>query len=287
MGFLDRQPFDGTDPDGRALLAALRAVYDQAPAVRELVLAAGMRPADFPWTAPMSQVWPEVLRRAAASGRLRDLVATVAEDQGTTAYEVIARLVTESAEEATTQAPGGQELIEDAEHGSDAPAADPRPVRPDEQPGRAGRREQSEHLPARLPSAEDVRGLDDDQVRVLRSCAAALKDFMTAADTAERISRFSPEFADISATMQFELSRAKRELLALKQSVGLTNWPDAGLAAKLITARNRAQRDVEAAQRRPGVPEGTSQSHQRFRQSAAALQALLREHYPSLFTASP
>src|SRR5438132_177275 len=116
MGFLDRQPFDGTDPDGRALLAALRAVYDQAPA---------------------------------------------------------------------------------------------------------------------------VRGLDDDQVRVLRSCAAALKDFMTAADTAERISRFSPEFADISATMQFELSRAKRELLALKQSVGLTNWPDAGLAAKLITARNR------------------------------------------------
>jgi hypothetical protein len=98
MGFLDRRPFSASEPDGRALLAALLAIYDQGPAVRELVLAAGLRPAEFSWTSPMSQVWPEILRKAANQGRLRRLITEVARDPGSAAYDVIARLVAEPAE---------------------------------------------------------------------------------------------------------------------------------------------------------------------------------------------
>lgn len=111
MGFLDRQPFDAGDPDGRALLAALQAVYDQAPAVRELVLAAGLRPADFPWLAPMSQVWPEVLRKAADRGRLRSLITVVAHDPGSAAYEVIARLASEPAGDGAQHPAGRPEPV--------------------------------------------------------------------------------------------------------------------------------------------------------------------------------
>ena len=109
MGFLDRGPFDATDPDGRALLEALLAVYDQVPSVREFVLAAGLRTADFPLSAPMSQVWPDVLRKAASQGLLRRLITAVARDPGSVAYDVIARLAAEPVEEGTRHALGGQE----------------------------------------------------------------------------------------------------------------------------------------------------------------------------------
>lgn len=159
------------------------------------------------------------------------------------------------------------------------PAAQP------DQPQRSGR---GERPPARaLTPAEDLRGLDDDQVRVLRSCAAALSSLLAVADTAGRTSRFSPSFADATANVEYELSRAGSALLALKGSVGLATWPDAGLAAQLITARDNAQRDVEAAQGHQGAPGAVGQGSRRFRQSAGALQALLRQHYPSLFTAPP
>lgn len=101
MGFLDRQPFDASDPDGRLLLASLLSVYDRDTAVRELVLAGGLRPADFSWSVPMALVWPEVLRKAAEQGLLRHLIAAVAQDPDSAAYEVIARLAAEPAEEKT------------------------------------------------------------------------------------------------------------------------------------------------------------------------------------------
>ena len=110
MGFLDRGPFDATDPDGRALLEALLAVYDQVPSVREFVLAAGLRTADFPLWAPMSQVWPDVLRKAASQGLLRRLITAVARDPGSVAYDVIARLAAEPVEEGTRHPLGGRNL---------------------------------------------------------------------------------------------------------------------------------------------------------------------------------
>jgi hypothetical protein len=285
MGFLDRRPFDAADPDGQELLRALLALYDRAQAVRHLVLAAGMQPADFAWTEPMSLCWPEVLSKAAGRKLLRRLVAIVAENPDSAAHEVIARLLAEPAGEAAARNPAAKEPADgtpagDAEDISRTSAADPGLPPPDEHPAQPG-------LPGPPASADDLRGLADDQVHVLRCCAIALTSLLAAADAAEATSRLSPEFADVSVTMQFELSRTKRGLTALRRSVGLATWPDTDLAARLIAARSTAQRDVEAAQGHPGVPEGTTQDRQRLRQSAAALRTLLQEHYPSLFTPLP
>ncbi|MFK4269181.1 effector-associated domain EAD1-containing protein [Streptomyces milbemycinicus] len=92
MSLLDNAPFAADDPQARELLAALLTVYDQGAEVRALVLAAGMRAAEFAWTAPMAEVWPQVLRRAADQGRLRRLVGLIAEDPNSAAYGIIARL---------------------------------------------------------------------------------------------------------------------------------------------------------------------------------------------------
>jgi hypothetical protein len=92
MSLLDRAPFAADDPQARELLAALLTAYYQAAEVRAFVLAAGMRAAEFPWTAPMAEVWPQVLLRAAEQGRLRRLVGLIAENPNSAAYGIIARL---------------------------------------------------------------------------------------------------------------------------------------------------------------------------------------------------
>ena len=145
MGFLDRQPFNATDPDGWALLAALQAAYDQAPAVRELVLAVGLRPADFSWLAPMSQVWPEVLRKAADHGRLRSLIATVAQDPSSAAYEVIARLVGEPAGDVTRHSTGKPEPVTGGGQNL-AYLEQVRRIAPSDPPGLIGREEELAEL---------------------------------------------------------------------------------------------------------------------------------------------
>jgi Effector-associated domain 1 len=279
-GFVDRRPFDPADPDGQALLKALVTVYNQVDDVRDFVRAAGLGLADFSWTQPMSHVWREILRQAADRGLLRRLVTVIAGHGGAAGYDVITRLAAEAAGHATAQEAPAEGTV----HDSSAPR--PRPAQPGGPPGQPER--QGGHLPPAVPMpADDLRGLADDQVRVLRCCATALTSLLAATDAAEATSRLSPEFADVSATMQFELSRSKRSLTAFKRSVGLATWPDTGLAASLLAARNTAQRDVETAQGRPGMPEGTSQDRQRLRRSAAALRTLLLEHYPSLFTPLP
>ncbi|MGY0059210.1 effector-associated domain EAD1-containing protein [Streptomyces sp. LZ34] len=92
VDLLDSAPFAADDPQARELLAALLAVYYQGAEVRAFVLAAGMRAAEFSWTGPMAEVWPQVLRRAADQGRLRRLVGLIAEDPNSAAYGIIARL---------------------------------------------------------------------------------------------------------------------------------------------------------------------------------------------------
>ncbi|MDW6060560.1 effector-associated domain EAD1-containing protein [Streptomyces sp. FXJ1.4098] len=92
MSLLDNAPFAADDPQARELLTALLTAYDQGAEVRAFVLAAGMRAAEFAWTAPMAEVWPQVLRRAADQGRLRRLVGLIAEDPNSAAYGIIARL---------------------------------------------------------------------------------------------------------------------------------------------------------------------------------------------------
>lgn len=110
MGFLDRRPFRGDDSDGQALLDALLAAYYKEPAVREFVVAAGLRPADFSWNRPMSEVWPEILRSAADQGMLRLLVTAVARHPDSAAYDVIAGLAAEPFEESGADGGEGSSL---------------------------------------------------------------------------------------------------------------------------------------------------------------------------------
>ncbi|MEU1663483.1 effector-associated domain EAD1-containing protein [Streptomyces sparsogenes] len=147
-GFLDRVPFAAGDPEARELLDALLAVYDQAAEVRRFVLAAGLRGAEFSWSAPMAEVWPQVLRRAADQGRLRRLIGVIAQDPNSAAYAVIGRLA------ATPAPPAAPDALA-------SPAAAP-PAAPD-----------VSDAPAPVPyRAGDVRrlvaeALDDDELTAL------------------------------------------------------------------------------------------------------------------------
>ncbi|MER6139122.1 effector-associated domain EAD1-containing protein [Streptomyces sparsogenes] len=149
-GFLDRVPFAAGDPEARELLDALLAAYDQAAEVRGFVLAAGLRAAEFSWSAPMAEVWPQVLRRAADQGRLRRLVGVIAQDPNSAAYGVIGRLAASPASPADPGAPASP-----ADPGAPAPPAAAAPP-PAPVPYRAG----------------DVRrlvaeALDDDELTAL------------------------------------------------------------------------------------------------------------------------
>jgi effector-associated domain 7 (EAD7)-containing protein/effector-associated domain 1 (EAD1)-containing protein len=121
VGVLDDRPFRAADPRARALVAALRSAYYQADAVRVLVVSAGLDAAEFAWTRPMAQVWPDVLGRAADRGRLRRLVETVATDPGSAAYPVIADLLAEPAEsESDGSESDGSEPAESESDGSES-----------------------------------------------------------------------------------------------------------------------------------------------------------------------
>ncbi|GAA2329335.1 effector-associated domain EAD1-containing protein [Streptomyces cuspidosporus] len=161
-GFLDRVPFAAGDPGARELLDALLAAYDQGAEVREFVLAAGLRAAEFSWSAPMAEVWPQVLRRAADQGRLRRLVGVIAQDPNSAAYAVIGRLAAPPAPPAEPDA-------------FPSPAAAP-PAEPDAFPSPAAAPPAAPDVsaaPAPVPyRAGDVRrlvaeALDDDELTAL------------------------------------------------------------------------------------------------------------------------
>jgi hypothetical protein len=130
---------------------------------------------------------------------------------------------------------------------------------------------------------DDLHGLDGDQIQLLRDSVAALRDLLTVAEEAKRTSLLSQkEFADVSARMQGMLNRTEAQLLALKGSVTLLKWPDREWAARVITAREKAERELKAAERwnRFGVDD---QQHPWPRESVAELLGLL-EQYSGLFT---
>lgn len=128
-------------------------------------------------------------------------------------------------------------------------------------------------------SAEDLHGLTDEQVQLLRVSIAALDDLITVAADAVRASPLSGEFAEMSARMQVELGRASRDLRALKRSLTAMRWPDADWTARCDVARDRAERDIRAVRRRPRDLSAVDQ----LRRSASVLRGLLVEGYPSLF----
>ncbi|MEU1790565.1 effector-associated domain EAD1-containing protein [Streptomyces sparsogenes] len=129
-GFLDRVPFAAGDPGARELLDALLAAYDQAAEVRGFVLAAGLRAAEFSWSAPMAEVWPQVLRRAADQGRLRRLIGVIAQDPNSAAYAVIGRLAATPVSSAALDVPESPAVPDaPAPPAAAAPPAAPTPYR--------------------------------------------------------------------------------------------------------------------------------------------------------------
>jgi hypothetical protein len=130
---------------------------------------------------------------------------------------------------------------------------------------------------------EDLRGLDDDQVQLLRSSAAALRNLLMVIGEAERTPLLSQrEFAEASARLQTELNRTEAQLHALKGAVTLLTWPDREWAAEFTAERDTVERELHAAQRRNAS--GASNQRQQWPcESAARLLGLL-QRYPSLFT---
>ncbi|KOG35522.1 MULTISPECIES: effector-associated domain EAD1-containing protein [Streptomyces] len=98
MSILDLRRFPRSHKDAEDLLETLIALYWQAPPTSDLVARAGLRRADFAWNTPMSDVWPEILRRAAAQGRLRALVEAVDSAPESTAHTIFKALLEERAD---------------------------------------------------------------------------------------------------------------------------------------------------------------------------------------------
>ncbi|MER7539918.1 effector-associated domain EAD1-containing protein [Streptomyces sp. NPDC097704] len=98
MSILDLRRFPRTHKDAEDLLEVLITLYWKEPPTSSLVEKAGLRRADFSWNAPMSDVWPEILRRAAAQGRLRALVEAVDRDPESAAQKIIKALLAERAD---------------------------------------------------------------------------------------------------------------------------------------------------------------------------------------------
>lgn len=152
---------------------------------------------------------------------------------------------------------------------------------PDTEPGQPEHEEQPEPPPR---VGEDLRGLDDDQVQLLRSGAVALRNLLMVIGEAERTPLLSQqEFAEVSARLQGELNRAEAQLHALKGAVTLLTWPDREWAAEFTAERDTVERELQAAKRRNAS--GASNQRQPWpRESVARLLGLL-QRYSSLFTA--
>jgi hypothetical protein len=132
-------------------------------------------------------------------------------------------------------------------------------------------------------AVEDLHGLDIDQIRLLRESVAVLRDMLTVNGEAKRTSPLSErEFAAVSARMKITLNRAEDQLLVLKGSVTLLDWPDRKWAAKVIKARETAEGELKAAARWNRLGAG-DQRRPWPDESLTALLGLL-EQYSGLFT---
>jgi hypothetical protein len=132
-------------------------------------------------------------------------------------------------------------------------------------------------------AVEDLHVLDGDQVRLLRDSVAVLRDLLTVAGEAKRTSLLSErEFSAVSARMKSTLNRAEDQLLVLKGSVTLLDWPDRAWAAKVIKTRETAEGELKAAARWNSFGAG-DQRRPWPHESLTALLGLL-ERYSGLFT---
>jgi len=92
---LDESVFPFDDKRAQMLLKGLATVYANKRTALQLALSAGFGEAEAHWDDGMLDVWPQVLEKAARSGRLRRLVENAAQDPNTHNWPVFRYLATE------------------------------------------------------------------------------------------------------------------------------------------------------------------------------------------------
>ncbi|MFE5285464.1 effector-associated domain EAD1-containing protein [Nocardia sp. NPDC056611] len=93
MSFLDRRPFDASDPQARELVTALGNGYPRPEDAHRLLSITGIPKQDIFFGQPMSDVWLSICETAANRGLLRTLVAEASKDHRVPGYAIFRTLV--------------------------------------------------------------------------------------------------------------------------------------------------------------------------------------------------
>jgi hypothetical protein len=141
------------------------------------------------------------------------------------------------------------------------------------------------------PSAADLDGLGEEQIRLLRISATVLSYLIGSLVELDDPPP-SADLAEVSARWRASLNRAKEQLDALKRRVTVNKWPHEDWAITFGSARYQVQLDIRAIQGHPDRPAIfrpviTSERERRLRSHVATLLRLLQERYPSLFPHGP
>ncbi|MGQ4513006.1 trypsin-like peptidase domain-containing protein [Streptomyces sp. DW26H14] len=105
--FLDRYPFDWTDPAARELTGLLSDTYYQKAPVLRLAAQAGVRLGEIDWDQPMGLAWFDLLTQARREGRLRALLERIVTGPDAA---VAARVAELTADAPVTEAPAPPEV---------------------------------------------------------------------------------------------------------------------------------------------------------------------------------
>ena len=141
--------------------------------------------------------------------------------------------------------------------------------------------EHSPPMPA--PPAEDLDGLLEQHVRLLRTTAVALETLLDRLTELGRTPLLWSQFAEVHNSMRHSLSRVEEQLVALEQQVTVVSWPHPDFAARLGIVLAEVQRDAAAA-RSDRATESGQAAVAKLGTSVGKLRDLLKGRYPSLFT---
>lgn len=146
---------------------------------------------------------------------------------------------------------------------------------------------QSHRLPSVQSSSNDLEGLEEAQICLLRETAATLNDLLETWTELDRTTVLSANNLEVSSRMQHSLNRTKDQLLALERKVNVT-WRHKDWVRTFSITRAQAQgalRNVEQVpyQSTPIRLRLASQQGRQFLQHATELRRILNNRYPSLF----
>jgi hypothetical protein len=133
------------------------------------------------------------------------------------------------------------------------------------------------------PSARDLDGLGEQDVRLLQTTAVALETLLDSLRELGRTPLLWSGFAEVMNAARHALSRVEEQLVALERQVTIMSWPHPDFAVRLGGVRAEVQRDVAAA-RFDRATESVLAEADKLGTSAGKLLDLLKRWYPSLFS---